>query len=173
MSRETLMRLAIRSVFFTITLPGFVVILIPYLILRISGPITFQDFSPKQIFSVILWLISVFVLLYCIWSFAKYGEGTLAPVDPPKRLVITAPYRYTRNPMYLAVFSALLSEAIFFNSSGILIFSLIALTLFHLFVLFYEEPKLKAEFGASYEEYIKSVPRWGFRTTPYKLDRST
>jgi protein-S-isoprenylcysteine O-methyltransferase Ste14 len=31
---------------------------------------------------------------------------------------------------------------------------------FHLFVILYEEPELRRKFGASYEEYCKTVPRW-------------
>jgi protein-S-isoprenylcysteine O-methyltransferase Ste14 len=30
----------------------------------------------------------------------------------------------------------------------------------HLFVLFYEEPTLRAKFGADYEEYCRNVHRW-------------
>lgn len=36
----------------------------------------------------------------------------------------------------------------------------VPLTLAHLFVIFYEEPTLRRQFGASYEAYLRSVPRW-------------
>jgi len=162
------MRLAIRSIFFTLTIPGVVVVVIPYLILRLTGPVRVRALSPVQFFTLMLWLISITVLLHRIWNFARVGEGTLAPIDPPKQLVVTGLYTYTRNPMYVAVVSALFSEAIYFSSLGIFLFSLFALVSTHLFVVLYEEPKLKALFGSSYTAYIKSVPRWGIRRTPYQ-----
>jgi protein-S-isoprenylcysteine O-methyltransferase Ste14 len=64
----------------------------------------------------------------------------------------------------------LLSEAIFFGSLTLLIYALVAFILFHLFVVFYEEPRLKAKFGESYTAYITSVPRWGIAKRPYSLD---
>jgi len=165
--RQIRTRLAIRSIFFTLTIPGVVVVVIPYLILRLTGPVRVHALSPAQVFSLSLWVISITVLLHCIWNFARAGEGTLAPSDPPRQLVVTGLYTYTRNPMYIAVVGALLCEAIFFSSLGIFLFSLFALVSTHLFVVLYEEPRLKSLFGSSYTAYIKSVPRWGIRRTPY------
>jgi protein-S-isoprenylcysteine O-methyltransferase Ste14 len=166
------MQLVIRSIFFTITLPGVGVLLIPYLILRISNSNTALDFSPISILGIILWIISVFCLLHCIWSFAFHGRGTLAPVNPPKHLVVQGLYQYTRNPMYLVVLGALISEAMIYRSLGVFTYSLIAFVLFHLFVIYYEEPKLSSEFGASYDQYRQAVPRWGIRVQPYSPNRA-
>ena len=69
--------------------------------------------------------------------------------------------------MYLTVFGAILSEAYLFYSSSLFYYSLIVFVLFHLFVVFYEEPKLKHKFGEAYMEYCASVPRWGRAETPY------
>jgi protein-S-isoprenylcysteine O-methyltransferase Ste14 len=165
--RRTNMQLVIRSIFFTITLPGVGILLIPYLILLISDSNTSLDFSPVSLSGIILWIISFFCLLYCIWSFAFHGRGTLAPLDPPKLLVVQGLYQYTRNPMYLAVFGALISEALIFHSFGILMYSLIAFVLFHIFVVHYEEPKLLSEFGIAYDQYRQAIPRWGIKVQPY------
>jgi protein-S-isoprenylcysteine O-methyltransferase Ste14 len=43
--------------------------------------------------------------------FAGEGESTLAPWDPPRRLVVTGPYRFVRNPMISGVIFLLLGEA--------------------------------------------------------------
>jgi protein-S-isoprenylcysteine O-methyltransferase Ste14 len=126
-----------------------------------------QGISPALIFTIFLWLISVGVLLYCIWSFAWYGRGTLAPVDPPKHLVVHGIYRYTRNPMYLAVLTALLFESLIFSNLGVLVYAVLAFILLHLFVVGYEEPKLRDQFGSSYVEYQTAVPRWGITVRPY------
>ena len=39
----------------------------------------------------------------CIAAFIVRGRGTPAPFDPPREFVASGPYRYVRNPMYLAV----------------------------------------------------------------------
>ena len=99
-------------------------------------------------------------LLWSIWQFFAEGRGTLAPVDPPKHLVIHGLYRYVRNPMYVSVMLILLGEAAFFASLAILIEAGIFFFVTSLFIRVYEEPFLRREFGESYDEYQKSVGRW-------------
>lgn len=62
--------------------------------------------------------------------------------------------------MYAGVILVLVGEILLFESAILIIYSFIVLLLFHLFVILYEEPKLKDKFGDSYEQYIGSVPRW-------------
>ncbi len=153
-------KLVVKAVFYTLTIPGVATLVVPYGILRSIGTISLPEFSLIRILALIFWIISVSVLLYCIWGFAAYGRGTLAPIDPPKVLVVRGHYQNTRNPMYLAVLCILLSEAVFFSSYRILIYAGVAFILFHLFVVYYEEPKLLEQFGESFEEYKRAVPRW-------------
>jgi protein-S-isoprenylcysteine O-methyltransferase Ste14 len=82
-------------------------------------------------------------------------------------LVVRGLYRYTRNPMYLAIIEVLLSEALFFNSHGLLIYAAVAFLGFYLFVI-YEEPHQRSRFGESYEEYLKTIPRWRNSTRGFK-----
>jgi protein-S-isoprenylcysteine O-methyltransferase Ste14 len=55
-------------------------------------------------------------LVWCIWQFFSEGRGTLAPVDPPKHLVVRGLYRYVRNPMYVGNFFLILGMAIAANT---------------------------------------------------------
>jgi Phospholipid methyltransferase len=48
--------------------------------------------------------------------FARAGQGTLAPWDPTRRLVIQGPYRYLRNPMISGVLAVLIGEAVLLGS---------------------------------------------------------
>src|SRR5215470_17305283 len=145
--------LALRSLFFTLLLPGSVTFLIPYLLLS-SGiePIP-SRLEPFRFVGLVPILIGALILLRCIWDFAVAGRGTLAPVDPPTRLVVRGLYRYVRNPMYVGVVSALLGEAWLFASFPLLIYAACTFLVVHLFVVFYEEPSLRRRFGESYEEY--------------------
>jgi protein-S-isoprenylcysteine O-methyltransferase Ste14 len=152
--------LLLRSIFFTFLLPGTVTLLIPYWILSSSRDNVFRNQSTFSYLGFALILIGAIGLLCCIWEFFSIGDGTLAPVDPPKHLVIRGLYRYVRNPMYVAVLMILLGEAIFFASSSILIEAGVFFVMTHLFVVLYEEPVLQAKFGEPYERYLRTVGRW-------------
>jgi len=160
--------LAIRALFFVALLPGVVAGYVPYRILLASGRLHLPGLSGAFIASSILILSSAFVLLRCVWDFFARGKGTLAPIDPPRHLVVSGFYRYTRNPMYNGVLAVLLGEAWLFSSTSILQYAIFVLVAFHLFVVLYEEPTLEAQFHNAYLVYRRSVPRWGFTIHPYE-----
>lgn len=158
-------KLGFNAVLFTLLLPGMVTIVVPYFILRITNELAIRAGLFLQTVSIIFWLAGMVILLYCIWGFAFYGKGTLAAIAPPKILVVKGLYRYTRNPMYLAVILMLLSESIFFISPYLLIYTVLVFLSFNLYVLFYEEPHLKKVFGEEYRKYNDVVPRWSIKIT--------
>lgn len=100
--------------------------------------------------------------IYSFYLFKSLGKGTPVPIEPPKKLVIAGLYKYTRNPMYLGIFSIILGGFFIFGYFLLLIYAFLYLFLINLFVIFYEEPKLKELFGKEYSDYIKYVPRWLF-----------
>jgi len=59
------------------------------------------------------------LLAGCIWEFARSGRGTLAPVDPPRELVVRGLYCYVRNPMYLCVTTVLVGELLLTGSRAL------------------------------------------------------
>jgi len=160
-------RLLARALLATIALPGVVAIAVPYAILQRSGPVTLPAPSALTILAAVWWSLSLAALLHSIWAFAAHGRGTLAPVDPPRLLVVDGLYRYTRNPMYLAVLSSLIAASLLFRSPAILLYAALCGLCFHLFVVGYEEPALRAQFGSSFERYAQAVPRWGIARRPY------
>jgi protein-S-isoprenylcysteine O-methyltransferase Ste14 len=108
----------------------------------------------------IVFLIGAAIYLRCAWEFAVRGLGTPAPIAPTKFLVTTALHRYIRNPMYIGVAIAILGEAAVFRSIHVAEYAGVMLLIAHTFVVLYEEPTLQRQFGESYEEYKRSVPRW-------------
>ena len=152
--------LLLRSIFFTFLLPGTVTVLIPYWIISSSEARTFSSHPVLRFFGVPLMAIGGAGLLWCIWEFFSAGRGTLAPVDPPKHLVVRGPYEYVRNPMYVSVVTILLGEAIFFMSKSVLVEAGVFMAMVYLFVVLYEEPALRRQFGESYERYLQTVGRW-------------
>jgi hypothetical protein len=88
------------------------------------------------------------------------GGGTPGPWDAPSRVVAAGPYRWVRNPIYLAALLVVLGEAWLFLSLPLLAYAGAMAVLFHLFVTGYEEPTLRRHFGRTYLEYQRMVPRW-------------
>lgn len=100
------------------------------------------------------------LLLWCIRDFLVEGRGTLAPWAPPKNLVQIGLYRFSRNPMYLAVGLVLVGWATLFQSMGLILYAASVLAAFHLRVVYGEEPWLAKRYGKEWDAYRARVPRW-------------
>ena len=167
------LQLIFKALFFTALFPGTVTILVPYLILNSGGEWKFPELTMLKVLFIVLGITGALILFYCIWEFAFYGKGTLATVDPPKILVVRGFYKYTRNPMYTMVICVLISETLFYNSVNILFYAGAVFLVFHLFVIFYEEPHLKKVFGEEYKRYLSEIPRWGISLKPFSENNLT
>jgi protein-S-isoprenylcysteine O-methyltransferase Ste14 len=150
--------LALRSIFFTVLLPGTVVVWIPRMIL--AGDSARPELASWRWVGIPLMAAGTAVLVTCIVDFARKGRGTLAPVDPPRKLVAVGLYRFVRNPMYVGVVTTLIGEALFFQSRSLAIYAAAVWLVFHIWVVVYEEPHLEGVFGDEYEQYRAVVPRW-------------
>lgn len=98
--------------------------------------------------------------LACVALFVWRGRGTPAPLEPPRELVATGPYRVVRNPMYEGASAVLCGAGLLLRSPALVLLALGFLLLAHAFVVLYEEPVLEQTFGTSYRDYKRSVGRW-------------
>lgn len=151
--------LALRSLLWTVLLPGMIAGFIPWRYLGV-GHVQIQWQNPRHLAALLVMAAGVALLATCIWEFARSGRGTLSPVDPPKHLVVRGLYRYVRNPMYLAVTFIVLGEALLLWSLDLLLYWGVFFALVNIFVIGYEEPYLRNRFGAEYEDYTRRVGRW-------------
>lgn len=103
------------------------------------------------------------LLLRCVREFYVAGRGTLAPWSPPRHLVTSGPYRFSRNPMYIGVGVVLLGWALLFRSRTLLIYAVGFAITVHLRIILSEEPWARRTFGADWEHYRARVPRWLLR----------
>jgi protein-S-isoprenylcysteine O-methyltransferase Ste14 len=92
--------------------------------------------------------------------FSRVGRGTPAPWASPTTFVATGLYRLVRNPMYVGVLLVIVGEALVLGSAAVLVWAAILAIVFHLFVVFIEEPSLRARFGSEYDDYCQRVGRW-------------
>lgn len=109
---------------------------------------------------IVLMIAGGSLVLLCVLLFVVRGRGTPAPFDAPRRFVAVGPYRYVRNPMYWGGGSALAGLGLYRRSLPILVLCAGWFVLFHLFVVYFEEPTLRQKFGTTYEEYCRRVHRW-------------
>ena len=146
--------------------PLFILIWLRWLPLWIEGPNVFAD--PRPLGWIVVGLGAV-VGVPCVWEFAWRGFGTPAPFDPPRRLVVTGPYRYVRNPMYVGMGVAIAGFAIVFPHATTFFLAELAaaFVLVFGFIVVYEEPALRQMFGDDYETYCRNVRRWIPRLTPW------
>jgi protein-S-isoprenylcysteine O-methyltransferase Ste14 len=107
------------------------------------------------------------LLTWTIWLFHTAGRGTLAPFDPPTRLVVRGPYRHVRNPMIAGVVSILFGEALLAQSPALLMWAAAFLLFNAIYFPLVEEPGLAKRFGVGYDEYRRNVPRWLPRLRPW------
>jgi protein-S-isoprenylcysteine O-methyltransferase Ste14 len=147
----------LNTILFTIFVPGTVAILIPRWLV---GGFPTPEHGPLTWLGLLVVIAGAAIYFRCAWEFAVRGLGTPAPIAPTKFLVTTALHRYVRNPMYLGVALVIVGEAALFRRLHLLEYAAVMLLIAHTFVVLYEEPTLRRQFGESYEVYRRTVPRW-------------
>jgi protein-S-isoprenylcysteine O-methyltransferase Ste14 len=107
-------------------------------------------------------LVGVGLLLFAasLRMFFTAGRGTLAPWDPPRRLVVSGPYRYVRNPMISGVVLILFGTALCLRSMPHAAWAAIFLAANIVWFPIVEEPMLEEQFGEEYRTYRRNVPRF-------------
>ena len=154
--------LLLKNLLFTLLVPGTVAVYLPLRIVRHR----FIVAGPALGAGCLLLLVGASIYAWCVWDFATFGRGTPAPIDAPKKLVVHGLYRYTRNPMYTGVLTVILGWAVLFGAVELVLYALVVGTCFQLFIVLYEEPHLRGEFGSEYAAYCAQVGRWLPRVRP-------
>jgi protein-S-isoprenylcysteine O-methyltransferase Ste14 len=153
----------LKTALFTILVPATAAGYVPWL-LRGRGAIAVS--GSEEGAAILVTAAGVLIYLHtAFWGLAWTGGGTPAPIAPTQTLVVKGLHRFVRNPMYLGVLLAIAGQAWLFRSRDTVLYLACLWLGFHLFVLFYEEPTLKKQFGAEYERYRERVPRWVPRFT--------
>jgi protein-S-isoprenylcysteine O-methyltransferase Ste14 len=150
----------VGSAVFLVIAPGFVAGLAPWWISHWRLETPFFGMPLFRLVGGVLITLGVIGLLDSFVRFAVQDVGTPAPVFPTRHLVVSGLYRYVRNPMYVAVVSAILGQGLMLGNATLLEYGGLVWPLFHLFVLAYEEPALRARFGSEYKLFSTEVPRW-------------
>lgn len=165
------MIILIRHLLAILTLPFVVAIVVPIWLARRNGvALALGTTTPSllaQAGGLGLLAIGLALFVSSLRRFASDGKGTLAPWDPPRKLVISGPYRYVRNPMISGVLFILFGEALVLLSRPHLSWALTFLLVNAIYIPLLEEPQLRGRFGAAYAEYCNHVPRLLPRFRPW------
>jgi protein-S-isoprenylcysteine O-methyltransferase Ste14 len=151
--------LLFKSLLFTVVVPGTFGVYFPMAIARGTGARA-GGVGLFWLLGFALLMAGSLIYLICVMEFAGRGRGTPAPMDAPKRLIVTGLYRYVRNPMYLGVLAVVLGWTFLARSLELLGYAALLALVFHLFIRLYEEPALRKKFGEEYEAYCAAVSRW-------------
>jgi protein-S-isoprenylcysteine O-methyltransferase Ste14 len=141
-----------KSLLAFLALPGVVAFVVPLVIGMPAQRVSGIGVAPL--------LGGCLLLGWCMRAFHVAGRGTLAPWAPPRNLVVSGPYQYSRNPMYVAVLLILAGWAALFQSRLLATYALIVAVAFELRVVFGEEPWLARAHGDEWLRYRAQVPRW-------------
>jgi protein-S-isoprenylcysteine O-methyltransferase Ste14 len=150
------LRLLFETAIHTVFLPGTIVYFLP----RALFPRVYANGIAAGDLGFVPIALGTALLGWCTWDFISSGRGTPNPIDPPQFLVARGPYRWVRNPMYLAVGTIVLGEAMLFGSFRLVLYTAFVMAVFHLFVITYEEPFLRGRFCGDYADYCRIVNRW-------------
>ncbi|MFI5928426.1 methyltransferase family protein [Micromonospora sp. NPDC051543] len=166
-------RAVVGSLVFFCAAPGVVAGLGPWWISDWEVEKPFAYYQPVRVLGALMLVVAVAFLLQSFVRFVVEGLGTPAPVAPTEHLVIGGPYRYVRNPMYVAVVTAILGQALIFGQAALLWYGLAIALIQAAFVRFYEEPGLRRRYGDAYDTYRAAVPAWIPRLRPWQQEASS
>jgi protein-S-isoprenylcysteine O-methyltransferase Ste14 len=121
--------------------------------------------GPAPLLGAALCALAVGVVIHASSLFRRMG-GTPVPVEPPRHLVRSGAYRWSRNPIYLAYVAFVLGGFLLLGDPGLLLYAAVLAVFFHLWVVLWEEPSLARRFGAGWRDYRRRVPRWIGRPAP-------
>ena len=164
--------IVLRHLLAILLLPTLVVVVVPWWLVRAPLPAGGATPAPAPaailpaLLGVLVFLVGFGLFVSCVWLFARVGQGTLAPWDPTRRLVVRGPYRRVRNPMIAGVAFMLAGEALLFWSGRLAAWLALFVAVNHVYFLAVEEPGLLRRFGAEYARYRSAVPRWIPRWRP-------
>ena len=150
------MKLFLKTALFTVVMPGTFAVLVPVVLAADRA----AAMGATLWLALCLFALGTVVYLRAAWDFGAFGRGTPAPFDAPKRLVTLGFYRYTRNPMYVAVLTVVAGWAVLFAAAVLVAYGVVLFVVFSLFIRLYEEPRLSKEFGKEYPPYMSRVGRW-------------
>lgn len=153
-------KLFLKNLVLFVFLVASVLVVVPLVLVWLSGGLLAFSLGELRFLGLVPISVGLVFMLNMFVYFASDGKGTPAPFDPPKKLVTGGLFCYVRNPGYIGAVFIIVGEGVLLEVAVIFGYAAFMWIMFHLYVVFFEEPSLKEKFGKAYEKYVKTVPRW-------------
>ncbi len=111
------------------------------------------------VLGIMILLVGFFFRFWATGSFYKQDIAVLRP-DAQHALVITGPYKWTRNPLYVGIVTLTFGCALILGSYAGLITTVLVFLFWDSWARFHEEKTLEQAFGEQYRQYKLRVRRW-------------
>jgi protein-S-isoprenylcysteine O-methyltransferase Ste14 len=108
----------------------------------------------------VLCLVGWMALTFASIGRFRRSKTSIVPIRPAEALVLSGPYHYTRNPMYVSLALLMVACGLFLATWWPIVLLVPALAIVQQFVILPEERYLRRRFGADYEAYTHRVRRW-------------
>ncbi len=116
--------------------------------------------SPPLTFTGFLLIGAGLVLAFRVRALFLKNRTTLSPYESPVVLITNGPFRFSRNPAYLAMAAILFGSAVLMGTLVPFVFPILFIVIIELLFITDEERRLEAIFGEEYREYRRRVRRW-------------
>jgi protein-S-isoprenylcysteine O-methyltransferase Ste14 len=160
-----------RAMFHVLGWGGYMVLVIPVCVLSYLGrPMTDlyrAPVGPLDWGIVVAGLLLLFIGVAATAEFARVGDGTPIPFDPPKRVVTSGPYAIMANPMQIisAFFMALL--ALYAGSWGLALIALMFAIFDTVYATWYNRAHIALAMPEAWSTYRSAVKEWRLRWLPH------
>lgn len=122
-------------------------------------PLPLLEAGAGRVPGIVLIVAGLALALWCAALFLRAGTG-IQPHHPSTAIVTAGPYRFSRNPIYVALTAVSVGIALWANSAWMLGLIVPTLAVMQIGVVDREEKYLEAKFGEEYRAYKAQVRRW-------------
>lgn len=130
---------------------------LPILVLLVFLP---ADFCLGELLSGLVIVGILFAEGLRIWAVGHAGSVTRTRGEKVHQLVHAGPFRYVRNPLYIANIALYVLCCVLFGFGSLSVLALVYFSVQYIFIVAFEEEILKQTFGSAYEDYRNKVSRW-------------
>jgi protein-S-isoprenylcysteine O-methyltransferase Ste14 len=128
-------------------------------LLERAFPVLMLPKTPSRAAALVCVALWAILTLWSVGLFRR-ARTSFIPVKPTTALVVSGPYQYTRNPMYVGFVCLYLGFALWFSSFWALILLPVVIAVVQSYVIAREERYLEQKFGEEYLRYKARVRRW-------------
>lgn len=130
-------------------------------LLQYVFPLTWPglDDRPAQIVGIAIGLGGFLLIVWAAFTLAR-EKTTVMPHQASEKLVISGPYKYRRNPIYVADVMILLGLAELSKNIWLVAAAIAFVPLVTWLAILPEERHLEARFGDDYRDYKQRTRRW-------------